>query len=606
MQITLYKNCKLNNAYKNVFSFRKTPSNTNLLADYLSSLTSITIDLGEYVYASRTGTIPVLLENPADLEIVEPYYSNIYEFNYCRIQDQDNDILRYCFITDIEFKNETALISYEEDIWHSYGANMNITESFLAKNRLADKNNFYTNGIKTLPLKYTSVKEPTVTKYNTTNTTYNVVAELQVYKAKADGKIGGRRTYVTLVHSLDSATPPTITKDFTLDKAQVVCQDIVSLQADDCAYWKNGTDKYNFNVVNLYILPKYYNIETLFKSMPEDMTTYFSSETGVALLSIGTYSDDLIGGHHYCCNYVKSDKIDIFNSLITSGSKTINADKKMQSIGTFTTQIPVLYNGENIKFDLKAYISVDSFKLYFYSFDSLVEITEDFKYEVPFTSATSEENSMLQLNRNIRNITSVASIVGGAVGLGLGIGNVGNYGSLIASATTPTGRIRKSGGEPVITPQGLNNLRRGERASIEGVVGASIGISGGIADLVKNNASLYSSTQMNKTNSFAVLNAYYGICWVTTDSTNNFDNYITGCIDNTGFTVFEWVKNFNITGIKHSSNTAITTTMRDTYKYNYVKFDIVNTYGNFPRSVANILEEILLNGTKVWFTTAIE
>ena len=133
LKITLYKNCVLNETYQNVFSIAKR-NNKTILELYLERLTKYVIEC-ENVYYENSGEIVF------DYELIsENVASNIYEYNYMKVEQFDDDELlsleRYCFVNSIQIKNGCVYLDYKEDVWSSYiGKVAGINESYLSRTR---------------------------------------------------------------------------------------------------------------------------------------------------------------------------------------------------------------------------------------------------------------------------------------------------------------------------------------------------------------------------------------------------------------------------------------------------------------------------------------
>ena len=116
LAIRLYKGCILNGNYNYVFSNGKRAGmNRTVFEEYLDTLAYIDIAI-PFAYYTNSRTL--------NIEYKQGQY-NIYDYNYMRIMEFDEEqeterLRRYCFIDSIEIRNDVCIISYSEDIWHSY------------------------------------------------------------------------------------------------------------------------------------------------------------------------------------------------------------------------------------------------------------------------------------------------------------------------------------------------------------------------------------------------------------------------------------------------------------------------------------------------------
>ena len=126
MKITLYKNCILTDNYHEVFDLTlKTVDGveSSVFTDYLKSLEKTEITL-ENMYYTRNMTFIFSFSG-------EKRYEEVYSYNYCKIEVED--LVRYCFITDIILCNTVVKYKTKEDIWSNYALDMNIRNSYLAR-----------------------------------------------------------------------------------------------------------------------------------------------------------------------------------------------------------------------------------------------------------------------------------------------------------------------------------------------------------------------------------------------------------------------------------------------------------------------------------------
>lgn len=576
MKLTLYKNCKLNDKYLNVFSFRKY-QNEYLIDKYLNTLTKAQLII-DNVYQENNGQLNF------EINGVLGSYDNIYEYNYMKVVSDDNTLLRYCFIDDISISNEIAIISYSEDIWHSYGKSMNITESFLSRNRLANISSFHNLDLKSLPIKYQSNLPLTINKTEEI-TSFNVVVELQYYKGTRQGDLSSRVLGVymmSIFKTIDNVNHNVV--DLTLNEAETLINRIVSCQSAKSLSQNNGTVDYYYEIGDTFILPSNYNLKNYF-NIQYDIPLYQGK------IQITAPSDSIFVPNEMFTQGWGLSNENLYN-FITLKEYSIDSDRKIKSIGTFSSQEEIEFNGNDYNLELKCNISQNDFKLFMSIASGFYEITEDYKYDNPFTAITGEENGLRRLNRTMTNIVKTTSIIGSIASVGATSGSLSK--AIDKQLFTKKGKMTTSAKRlsyaAKLNNQLVSNVKQGAMESGSDMI-----------DLIQNNAPLYSSSSYTVTNNKAFENAKYGICYYTYQNITDFINYLNNAIDNSGYQVFEWINNFDITGILSSTNQDITLSMRTTNKFNFIQFASINIYGKFPRSIAEVLENILLKGTKVWF-----
>ena len=584
MKITLYKNCKLNNAYKNVFSFRKL-NNENLIDLYLNKLST---DYGSVILeidnTYQEGSGRLIFERTDLLS-----YGNIYQYNYMKIVSDDDLLLRYCFISDITIMNEVVYIDYEEDIWHSFGSTMAITKSYLSRNRLADKTNFKTIDLKSLPVKYESNDYLDLYKTETISS-FNLFVEIQYYKGTQLGEQTSRKTGVYQM-SIFENDDTTAKYNLSMEEIEDTINKLISCQASKSLGTHQLQEQYYYNVGDIFIVPSNWNIGNYFYKQ-SDRTGFYNGDINVTMPSGSIFTPTI---YPFTQGYIVKE--DYLEKRVKFTDYNITTNRRIKSIGTYTNQIEVEYNGLNYNVELYFIVSMVDFKLYMSFASSCLEITNDFKYDAPFTSTSGEENALNKLDRTFTNIVKTTSLIGKLSTWGADVTSL-NLLNKNLSRTLSTDVL----GEVTNDKRKLNQAtgialnKLGREQDINKNIAHS---SNDIIGIVKNNAPVYSSSRYTISTSSAVENAINGICYYYYVETSSFRTYMTNCIDNSGFTVYEWINNFEITGINSSS--PLNTTMVSTYKYNYIQFSSINVYGQFSRSIARYLENILLKGTKVWF-----
>ena len=109
LTIRLYQSCKLSNKYDEVF---RTQSS---LETYLATLTHYDVYSGDDIYYTNNGSISI--DNNGLLVKGDKY-------NYIAFI-KSGEPNRYGFIDTITIVDEVCVISYTEDIWHTYAIKTN-------------------------------------------------------------------------------------------------------------------------------------------------------------------------------------------------------------------------------------------------------------------------------------------------------------------------------------------------------------------------------------------------------------------------------------------------------------------------------------------------
>ena len=177
MIVTIYKNCKLNNKYKDVFY------NQTYLNGYLSNLTSVVVLQDNEVYSRNEDYLYIDGINIQDFK----------EYNYLKIEDTIG--VFYAFIDEIKWLNEAYVIYYSEDIMSNYIEKIHIRNSLLTRCKslsLYKGNNKKNIKYYKLPLEPESnddliIQEGVEDPLSITRK-INVIVKLQLYKLNQAGE----------------------------------------------------------------------------------------------------------------------------------------------------------------------------------------------------------------------------------------------------------------------------------------------------------------------------------------------------------------------------------------------------------------------------------
>lgn len=399
MKITLYKNCILTNSYREVFDCKirdfgkdetgetKYNSFFNL---YLNSLENFVYIDNDSIYTNFKGSLYF------DLTINN---ENLYNYNYMKIEN--NDFVRYCFIDDIEIRNDIAVVRYSEDIWHTYSKDIKMKKSLLYATLHDLKES--TIVAKYLPKDYlendltmNSLFEYTPQNYGT------LLMKVQLYKLDEQGTQTARLNFNTMVLTKQSEAAY-IHFDYTYIET-VINNIILNSAVKQVNYDDND---WYYEISDIIIIPN-----KLLVNVSHTVQILFNLED--------YYFVDFV-------NYLyKNNDLFTYKEVF---SYTYNQDdiRKIVSIGSFVNRIQIDQNGKPI--DIKVRISADynNTSIIFCIQGKIIDVTNDFFYEAPVKSVTSSEFQLAKLNKSIKTLNAVGSgvnAVGSLVG-GLAVGSVG-------------------------------------------------------------------------------------------------------------------------------------------------------------------------------------
>lgn len=567
MNITLYKKCILSNSYSEVFDvFHKDSNDKVALERYLASLQKYEI-VADNVYVPNSGKIT--------LELNEDNV-NIYEYNYMYLEDTDNNFRRYCFIDDITVVNGLAVISFSEDIWSNYASSMEIRKSLLVRSRATKYGSwsipFYAPGMAyegNNPLKFTDLAGNNIQLSDTNNRNAALICQLQVYNLSQEGVISDRKVYTVAANTLDiEQTEGTFVFPLKKTPAKESVYEIIRQ-----LYIKSSAKE--------FIVPGTNNLPSLYYQISNVLLIPAYCVTGQSRTNmIGTVN---ITGSVACVFY----KLDISIGDIPSNDsmvfvKTITLDKnfKRVGIGCINNLQPVVENGTSI--EVKIGVAYDDFSvgIYLVFQNQIIEITNDFLFDIPISVQTADVTQQQAANRELKTMNAKLGIANGALQIRKGMLDTSiGFGSMLLGGAV--------GGVAGI---GLMTGGAGGFASGTTEIGKGItSIIGSQKQLEIANRSMFATNKGTNINYNVMLNARFGIVIAYMQPDN--ESEVQANINNTGYVCNEIVDNiFN----KHITDTVATA-------YNVMRFDFTNIFGNFTQNIAKALRAILYNGFKIWY-----
>lgn len=556
MKIILYKKCILNSNYTEVFRDKE------LLNNYLTTLVNKEITINDAFY-NLSGVITVKFDNTK---------LQAFDYNYMKIISENANIENldeiFCFINNIDVSNNMALIDYTCDYWSTFNDKFSLRESLMSYSRLPLKNNYPHY----LPLKYESNSPTILNTYGFESGFYNslrLVVELQIFDSLAQaGEI-----------------VPRITKTVLFDEALGIRTidtliDFLSANENQKTYHLGEVEAKYFEMVNLYIIP-----DKWAKSIIE--SPYINKIHGYILNNnIGfneiSYSND---------RFVSLINLSTFDE--DEHSEYINDDyrKHCVSFGFYTTQFPYVYNGYSKKTDFLCYIDSWNFNIYMQNENGLQEITELFSTELNFKAVSAEAIAQQKLQRKVQTAHGIGQAIAGASQIAGGILNLAVGGGTSGTSMT---RYRPDGS----VSSRKNEFERGAGGSTGGAIGSiGSGVSNmisGIANIASANANQYVNSSIVDNFNMAKLNAYYGFCFLLLDYDKIINKeQVESCINEVGYKVNYFVNTIDIDESKINELKA--------NKYNVIKFDFVRING-ISTNINNIIENILINGVKIWYS----
>lgn len=560
MKITLYKKCILSNSYSEVFDNKQKYSfgaeQKTALENYLDTLDKFET-IQDSVYMTNRGTFYFELTSPNN-------WADIYEYNY--IKCEQNDFIRYCFIDDIQIGNGVAVISYSEDIWHSYSKDITIRNSYLSY----ALENRYRYGkiikVRELPISYSSnegIEYKTLANINA-DTTYYLIAQAQKYSLVSGGNVGSRETYTVIV-GLSYGSERQLKLKYS-DALYAMLQ-MVNTQSN-----KYGNHYFEFD--NFTLFPSEYmgNYELPLNQV--GLTEYDQS------MPLG-YSDHLIRLY----NLVTTNTADKY---IYGATYTVQNDYKTIGLGTFGSEYGIINNGTDYQIKFMFFASLIDFKIIINYFGKMIDVTSEFVIDVPYNSINGETQAQRKIARQTATVNGALKIVNGVAEVAT---DIATFGASTATKSTSTA-IRYSGIDRKITSvKGSTTTSYGGGGSVGGIIGGASDIVSGITQIIQANKPQYQTTYGAFVLGNKEMNCKYGIM-VKKIIPDNEDE-VQKIIKNIGYKVYEIVDE----DIMYPQSPFV----GGKINVNVLKFEFVNAYGNAPQNVIDAYKKILIDGVKIWY-----
>lgn len=541
MNITLYKNCCLNNKYQEVFYNTK-------LETYLNTLNKMSITLDNVYYETNQEIVidyQLLYEEGG-----ETISDNIYSFNYCKIEEINGlyfspNLIRYCFIKSIVVKNGCVYLELEEDIWASYSSKMQGSNvSILSNSRKTTYGSGMSLSLLTLPYNYDGNNKLELESISYANLDYPYVymlVEFQLYDlATYDNPNSDREIFYAIVRFRSQDYNASLT--FLESNARTLMKSMASNQIRGKQY----------QVGNIYAIP----VGML------DLTNDFKPEES---LFESLFMRECLNPKEH---------------IVLSG--TINTNYKNLFIGALDNYISLINNGTNIDYDVKFSCCDAGISLKLNCCNQIIDITNSFIYEVPFQGILSEEYATRKISNDLKVSKIITQKEQMQVNSVLGIGRTAFSGLSAVFGNNPFGSASNM----------LDNL-------YETVMGFE-GVGGGkqsVLDMEKwtIQAPKYSNSKGVISNLNSISNICYGLVLGKINPDNN--EFVKKFVDNYGYGSFFFIDSVE----KFNAIFKTDHYYEGTFHYNTIRVSSPCVYGSFTNEIAEQLNNILRNGVKIWY-----
>ena len=262
-------------------------------------------------------------------------------------------------------------------------------------------------------------------------------------------------------------------------------------------------------------------------------------------------------------------------------TKTIQFDRTIDSIGLFTLPVKIVNNGTNITVTVSVYLKFYGIAIILNIQNKMLDITENFLVDLPFTQATSSELQLQRIQRINQGLAEREKIDKANIAI-----DYNKIGFVIDAGSMETSSLETSAGGSTPTGglfNGMSNLfGRAEKREIQDV---NVRYAENRLNLI--NKKMYSSSVVAN-NNFSYINGLYGLCVFKINEDNT--RQIEQGVKLSGYIVRELVNDV----IQELDIENLTD------HYEVFKFDEVNIYGVIAQDYLRVIERVLLNGVRVW------
>lgn len=576
MKITLYKNCIFSRSYSEVYDcYIKDENGKSARDKYLETLENEIYEI-DGVYSTNSGTLNIPINIPNST-------SNIYDFNYLKIEFES--IERFAFIDDIQFRNYIAIVSYSEDIWHSYQDKIKRFKGLLT-NTLARSY----NGNDVFPLSYPDVfiNDQVLQAPTSYISTFVIIAQVQFFTTSS----ASERSY-TVCHTARIAVEKLQGQQYFIEKSVFSYEEAIQV-ANSLAMASStkGTLDIGFEVSNITILDAswtFWGTQAITNATEKDyesgeIENPFSPSTNdknskiVMYLNYNSENDGKIRP----CSVIKKD----FSWDIVS-------------VGTFSSDFTYVPNGEEYVVNINTITTNTDFKIIISFQGQFIDITPYFVYDVPFTALNSAEFQQRQIANNTQKIQGVANIISGGVQIANDIASYAVGGVPFKAGTEINkyignnnryGALRRA--KAYANQAQLEAQRQNEGISTATDTTAINSIVNGALKLYNANAEIYRTQTGTFNNGNKTLDIKMGVFFKRKMSSQKAQNRGHNLVKEIGFNTDMIIENEIFAPSKQYDNIA---------NYNVIKCNFVLINGLFPQSVCERLKQCFIDGIKIYY-----
>ena len=442
--------------------------------------------------------------------------------NYLKITDGSRII--YAFVDSVVRSNSCVTVNYTVDVFHTYFPVCSLRDSLVGRYR-----KILSNREARLPLDYDSNK--------------GIDFERVDFGDTAHTGMNG----VTLI-------------------AKIQIYDIVVKMTGS-----EGFNKY-YEINEYYFMPAIFDIYSLKPTTPLCTINSDFGELDCYVINKRELTDlHLIypNGQGIQDNYYTPDGYKI----------VINRNFKLLGVGLLTDILRIENNNHDITIGFSLIASYTDIKFFININAQLIEITDAFVAELPFTGLNAEQYSQ-------RKIARIQGTTKGITRIMNGVGQVfaGVLGANGASQTGSMYNTTESGGFTIPAAQ----LQAQFGGSVSNIFGGMGNIVNGISDIWAANAKKYQTTYGCSANSSGQINAMAGLTLFYIIPAN--ENEVNDLINEIGYEVL-----YKLDDIDNGDTNG--------WDFNAVKFINAKVVGDCPQNILGQIKQILENGVKVWYTT---
>lgn len=590
--ITIYEGCRLNNNYNEVFN------NKSDLNTYLNTLTKKVIytSTEDDLYFTNNGSISIDNETNNTLGLLR----HGDRYNYMKIE-RTLDGSRYAFIDSITIVDGVCVLNYTEDIWTNYGLMMNAI-SFKVKNSilaqadyLSPSDEYASTDIaslpKQLPVPYEALANPSF-YFSPTELQYDdgkevlcyVLITASVYKSAQQGEYSARFINNYLLAYTESATggvtPANTYKTYTWrinnDTLNVI-NDLVTLASVTSITYQTQPS-FKYEILDVKLIPKTIGDDWFYQITESGTGLYPDFKISGQQYDVDTTQQTAVFDtdytfnnicHQFSMRYVDAggnvkytyNGFEPTDDIICSKTIRFSDSDKITGLGNYSRFIPLVWNGLDIDYNVQLNVNANGNSITLCVDNQLYDVSNDFRYSVPFEIQTATAMQQARISRAIGTFQNIMGIMNTGVSAGAGMIN---------------------------NKTGLTDTVRSGNWSVEGMYA---GVVSNTFSATNSMISRYEANQQINQRSFTSNKAIH-----TEDITcrnleiGGFREYqcnpenelfVQSIINKYGYLYQLLVNDYKIF---YTMNT------------HYVRFSVVNVYGEFSQSVAHKLEEILVKG----------